>query len=130
MYCVTSRSLTKACSMFWVLGVATQAKNNADRVVTPLCCGKKQLQCFQSIYCLYYLWFVALNQHTRYQLCEQSTAGCCSFILQNMHCSYTVCAQFEIREHTCHLSEPHTSVTALRMCVCMFACLLACGHTP
>ena len=24
------------------------------------------------------------------------------------------------------LSEPHTSVTALRTCVCMFACLLAC----
>ena len=28
------------------------------------------------------------------------------------------------------LSEPHTSGTALRTCVCMFACLLACGHTP
>ena len=26
------------------------------------------------------------------------------------------------------LSEPHTSVTALHMCMCMFACLLACGH--
>ena len=24
------------------------------------------------------------------------------------------------------LSEPHTSGTALRMCVCIFACLLAC----
>ena len=28
------------------------------------------------------------------------------------------------------LSEPHTSGTALRTCVCMFACLLACGHIP
>ena len=28
------------------------------------------------------------------------------------------------------LSEPHTSVTALRMCVCMSACLFACGHIP
>ena len=32
------------------------------------------------------------------------------------------------------LSEPHTSVTALRMCVCMLAyllaCLHACGHIP
>ena len=28
------------------------------------------------------------------------------------------------------LSEPHTSVTALRTCVCMLACLLACGHIP
>ena len=32
------------------------------------------------------------------------------------------------------LSEPHTSVTALHTCVCMFACLLACllacGHIP
>ena len=26
------------------------------------------------------------------------------------------------------LSEPHTSVTSLRTCVCMLACLLACGH--
>ena len=40
MYCVTSRSLTRACSVFRVPGVATQAKNNADRVITPLCCGK------------------------------------------------------------------------------------------
>ena len=29
------------------------------------------------------------------------------------------------------LSEPHTSVTALRMCVCMYACLLAwTDHLP
>ena len=28
------------------------------------------------------------------------------------------------------LSEPHTSVTALRKCVCIRACLLACGHIP
>ena len=28
------------------------------------------------------------------------------------------------------LSEPHTSGTALRTCVRMFACLLACGHIP
>ena len=42
MYCVTSRSLTKARSMFRVPGVATQAKNNADRIVTPLCRGKKR----------------------------------------------------------------------------------------
>ena len=42
MYCVTSRSLTRACSVFRVPGVATQAKNNADRVVTALCCGKKR----------------------------------------------------------------------------------------
>ena len=26
------------------------------------------------------------------------------------------------------LSEPHTSVTALCMCVCMYACLSVCGH--
>ena len=29
-----------------------------------------------------------------------------------------------------NLSEPHTSVTVLRTCVCMSACLLACGHIP
>ena len=28
------------------------------------------------------------------------------------------------------LSEPHTSMTALRRCVCMLACLHACGHIP
>ena len=28
------------------------------------------------------------------------------------------------------LSEPHTSVTALRTCVCMFVCLLACLDQP
>ena len=28
------------------------------------------------------------------------------------------------------LSEPHTSVTALRMCVCMSVCLSVCGHVP
>ena len=42
MYCVMSLSLIRACSVFWVPGVATQAKNNADCVVTPLCCGKKK----------------------------------------------------------------------------------------
>ena len=42
MYCVTSRRLTRARSVFRVPGVATQAKNNADRVVTPLCRGKKR----------------------------------------------------------------------------------------
>ena len=42
MYCVTSHSLTRARSVLRVLGMATQAKNNADRVVTPLCCGKKK----------------------------------------------------------------------------------------
>ena len=42
MYCVTSRRLTRARSVFLVPGVATQAKNNADRVVTPLCRGKKR----------------------------------------------------------------------------------------
>ena len=42
MYCVTSRRLTRARSVFRVPGVATQAKNNADRVVTPLCRGKKK----------------------------------------------------------------------------------------
>ena len=41
MYCVTSRRLTRAHSVFRVPGVATQAKNDADRVVTPLCRGKK-----------------------------------------------------------------------------------------
>ena len=28
------------------------------------------------------------------------------------------------------LSEPHTSVTALRMCVCMYVCMSVCGHIP
>ena len=28
------------------------------------------------------------------------------------------------------LSEPHTSVTALRTCVCMSVCLSVCGHIP
>ena len=28
------------------------------------------------------------------------------------------------------LSKPHTSMTALRTCVCMLACLLACGYIP
>jgi len=28
------------------------------------------------------------------------------------------------------LSEPHTSVTSLHLCVCMFACLLACLDWP
>ena len=41
MYCVTSRRLTRARSVFRVPGVATQAKNNVDRIVTPLCRGKK-----------------------------------------------------------------------------------------
>ena len=41
MYCVMSRRLTRARSVFRVPGVATQAKNNADRVVTPLCREKK-----------------------------------------------------------------------------------------
>ena len=41
MYCVMSRRLTRARSVFRVPGVATQAKN-ADRVVTPLCRGKKR----------------------------------------------------------------------------------------
>ena len=41
IYCVTSRRLTRARSVFRVPGVATQAKNDADRVVTPLCRGKK-----------------------------------------------------------------------------------------
>ena len=31
-----------ARSVFRVPGVATQAKNNADRVVTPLCRGKRR----------------------------------------------------------------------------------------
>ena len=42
MYCVTLRRLTRARSVFRAPGVATQAKNNADRVVTPLCRGKKR----------------------------------------------------------------------------------------
>ena len=42
MYCVMSHSLTRTRSVLRVPGVATQAKNNADRVVTPLCCGKKR----------------------------------------------------------------------------------------
>ena len=41
MYCVMSRSLTRVRSVFLVPGVATQAKNNADHVVTPLCREKK-----------------------------------------------------------------------------------------
>ena len=28
------------------------------------------------------------------------------------------------------LSKPHTSRTALCTCMCMFVCLLACGHIP
>ena len=28
------------------------------------------------------------------------------------------------------LSEPHTSVTALRTCVCMYVCMSVCGHIP
>ena len=28
------------------------------------------------------------------------------------------------------LSEPHTSVTALRTWVCMYVCLSVCGHIP
>ena len=28
------------------------------------------------------------------------------------------------------LSEPHTSGTALRTCVCMSVCRFACGHIP
>ena len=37
VYCVMSRSLTRECPVFRVPGVATQAKNNADRIVT--CCA-------------------------------------------------------------------------------------------
>ena len=42
MYCVTSPRLTRARSVFRVPGVATQAKNNADRIVTLLFRGKKK----------------------------------------------------------------------------------------
>ena len=42
MYCVTSCSLTRLRSVFRVPGVATQAKNNADHIVAPLCCGKRR----------------------------------------------------------------------------------------
>ena len=41
MYCVMSRRLTSVRSVFRVPSVATQAKNNADRVVMPLCREKK-----------------------------------------------------------------------------------------
>ena len=40
MYCVISHSLTGACSVFQVLGVAIYAKNNADSVILLLCCEK------------------------------------------------------------------------------------------
>ena len=39
-YCVISHSLTGACSVFQVLGVAIYAKNNADSVILLLCCEK------------------------------------------------------------------------------------------
>ena len=42
MYCVMSRRLTRARSVFQVPGVATQGKNNADCVVMPLCRGKRR----------------------------------------------------------------------------------------
>ena len=50
MYCVTSRSFPRS-----VPGVAIQAKNNADRVVTLLCCGK--LFTYRQIYeYISYVW--------------------------------------------------------------------------
>ena len=58
MYCVTSYSLTRACSVFWIPGVAIQAKNNSDRVVMLLCCekGRRVSGCMY----LYVLWRYSL----------------------------------------------------------------------
>ena len=62
MYCMTSRRLTRARSVFQVPVVATQAKNNADRVVTPLC-REKEIRVSGSTHLVYVLrrcWLMVL----------------------------------------------------------------------
>ena len=125
MYCVTSRSLTKACSMFWVLGVATQAKNNADRVVTPLCCGKKQLQCFQSIYCLYYLKYGLLHWISTPGASSVSKAQQVAAVPYFRTC--TAVTQFVHSSRYVNIHAIWASPTLVLLhCACVCACLLAC----
>ena len=42
-----------------------------------------------------------------------------------VHC---VCDTHHIHNSGVRMREPHAIETALRMCVCIYACLLTCGH--
>ena len=77
--------------------------------------------------------FLSLYKAPRVQVCDVSLLFvhmyfvCLGYMYLCTVCVYVHVANIPIGAS---LSKPHTSVTALHTCVCMYVCLLACGHIP